>query len=197
MAGTPKMQEHFPAGAWQPTIPKNERYAENAECIFRRVRGSPRSRKTKGTPEMQEHFPAGAWQPTIPKNERYAENAGCIFRRVHGSPLSRKTKGTPKMQDAFFGGCVEVHYPEKRKVRRKCRSILRRVPMAQHAKANSAKSRRRVTYFTRQIPAATSVATKRLLFAPPRRSRISRAFTCREIRRQHLDATEFGSRVGM
>jgi hypothetical protein len=37
MAGTPKMQEQFSAGASFACIPKNE-----------------------GTPEMQEHFPAGA-----------------------------------------------------------------------------------------------------------------------------------------
>jgi len=42
MAGTPEMQEHFPAGAWMA-----------------------RQLKTKGntlerTPKMQEHFPAGA-----------------------------------------------------------------------------------------------------------------------------------------
>jgi hypothetical protein len=39
MAGMPEMQEQFPAGAYPRTIPKNEMHAENAGCIFRRVRG--------------------------------------------------------------------------------------------------------------------------------------------------------------
>jgi hypothetical protein len=43
MAGTPKMQEHFSAGASQPTIPKNE--ARDIGC----------------PPEMQEQFPAAPW----------------------------------------------------------------------------------------------------------------------------------------
>jgi hypothetical protein len=58
MAGTPKTQEHFSAGAWQPTVPKNEALGISDTC-----------RKCRS---------GGAWQSTIPKNEADAKNAEAV-----------------------------------------------------------------------------------------------------------------------
>jgi hypothetical protein len=75
MAGTPKMQEHFSAGAWIVRQPENEghfRWADMPKCrsIFRRVPGSHDNLKTKDI-----------------SVEPYAGNAGAIS----GGCLDRTT----------------------------------------------------------------------------------------------------------
>jgi len=81
MAGTPEMQEHFPAGAGQSTVPKNEVLGTSDTCrkcrsIFQRVHCRPLSRKTKPlgyrTLEIREQSSAIA---------SIVETAGYGFRR--------------------------------------------------------------------------------------------------------------------
>src|SRR4029453_8549922 len=59
MAGMPEMQEQFPAGAWKPTIPKNEMLQEqfSGGCLY-----GPASSKRRKTPLVGNPDPQPAQQ---------------------------------------------------------------------------------------------------------------------------------------
>jgi hypothetical protein len=100
------MQEQFPAGACQCTIPKNEALAISA--IRRKCRT---------------HFSAGAWQRTIPKNEelllsiapahRYprAIFGGCVSTHYPQNEMHTENAGP------FSGACASAHGPENEALR--------------------------------------------------------------------------------
>jgi len=67
------MQEHFSAGAWKPTIPKNEEIplqAKNAGAIFGGcMQAHPKKEGIPCVPKMQEQFSAGAWITNLRQHE--------------------------------------------------------------------------------------------------------------------------------
>jgi len=107
MAGTPKMQEHFSAGASTPSIPKNEDLLD-----MRRLACPPRMQeqfsagaltssipkngglldmyRLTGTPEMQEQFPAGAWKGRHPENEGTLSADAFAHPRIQLTSFPRK-----------------------------------------------------------------------------------------------------------